>query len=230
MGDANNDSNSYMVSGNSADVRVSQGSSHANVPRIPECDRNADHRREYGNQYRPSATRWLATDPNGDTLTYSLEGDGTAATLAVVDVRTMNGPTLAYLGGPELRDQEYLPPSRTSGHVPAFHGRPISHVQLCTIRRPPTWPSWSVPDDSDKGMTQTVPRGSSIAELFVAIDDYFDGGDQHSRVVRSHRRLLRVRRPTVGCQVFSWYPTADDAVMCTARPHLIGTKERTRFM
>ena len=70
----------------------------------------------------------------------------------------------------------------------------------------------------------------SIAELFVAIDAYFRRRDQHSRAVRGHRRLLRITQLIVGCRVFARYPTADDPVMCTARPHLIGTKERTRFM
>ena len=49
--------------------------------------------------------------------------------------------------------------------------------------------------------------------------------DSHRGLLRKHR----VTQPTVGCQVFSWYPTADDAVMCAARPHLIVVCNRKKY-
>ena len=44
-------------------------------PRIPERDLNAEHRREYGGQYKIISDPVLCHRPfNGDTLAYSLDG------------------------------------------------------------------------------------------------------------------------------------------------------------
>ena len=149
-----------------------------------------------------------ATDPNGDTLTYSLEG--TDAASFGIDGSTGQLRTSAAL------DFETKTPYTVV--VKATDPDGLSDTIDVTINVTDVDDGAVTPVDSVGRYDTNGTEGIQIDELFDAIDDYFDGKIGIDRVVRSHRRLLRVTQPTVGCQVFSWYPTADEAVMCAARP------------